>query len=148
MKKKKFEIETEVSKLIYSDDKIKISKSDTNYFFELSNGITGDIAEAVAMLMKTTPDISKVWNIEIYGDIEIDPEKALYWLTGGSKEWDGLEHYKKPWCDCYIDFQMEFGTTVVSIVEKSRNLGDIKKMFIKYLNLPTLYEFALSKSYI
>lgn len=147
MKRKRFEIETEISKLIFSDEKIKISKIDDSYFFELPNGITGDIAEAVSMMM-TIPDENKIWNININGDIEIDPEKSLYWLTGGSKEWDGLEHYKKPWCDCYIEFQKEFGTTIVSIVQKANNLGDIKKMFIKYLDLPTLYEFALSKSYI
>jgi len=147
MKRKRFEIETEISKLIFSDEKIKVSKNNDSYFFELPNGITGDIAEAVSMMM-TIPDENKIWNININGDIEIDPEKSLYWLTGGSKEWDGLEHYKKPWCDCYIEFQKEFGTTIVSIVKKANNLGDIKKMFIKYLDLSTLYEFALSKSYI
>ena len=55
-----------------------------------------------------------------------------------------LENYKRPWCDCYIDFQEEFGIAEVSMVEKSKTLGEIRRNFIKYLNLPTIYEFALS----
>jgi hypothetical protein len=39
----------------------------------------------------------------------ITPERSLFWLTGGDKEWRTMEYYNTPWCDCYLDFQTEFG---------------------------------------
>jgi hypothetical protein len=38
----------------------------------------------------------------------ITPERSLFWLTGGDKEWRTMEYYNTPWCDCYLD-QTEFG---------------------------------------
>jgi hypothetical protein len=75
----------------------------------------------------------------------ITPEKSLYWLSGGYKEWKSLEHYNRPWCDCYLDFQEEFGLLVISIIKRSKTLEDMRKHFIEYLNLPVLYDFALSR---
>ena len=77
MKRKKLLIESEISELVFSDEKIKISKNGEKYFFELSNGITSDIAEAVSMIMKVCDNKSEVWNIEINDYIECDPEKCL-----------------------------------------------------------------------
>ncbi len=148
MKRKKLSIETETSKLIFSDEKIKISKNEENYFFELPNGITTDIAEAVSMMMKTLTYEDKIWNLSINNETNCDPEKSLYWLTGGTCEWETLDNYKKPWCECYLDFQKEFGTTIVNIIGKAKRLSDIRDSFNKYLDLPTLYDFALSKSII
>jgi hypothetical protein len=54
---------------------------------------------------------NQIWNIEI-GEIStenITPERSLFWLTGGDKEWRTMEYYNTPWCDCYLDFQTEFG---------------------------------------
>lgn len=148
MKRKKLSIETETSKLIFSDEKIKISKNEENYFFELPNGITTDIAEAVSMMMKTLTYEDKIWNLSINNETNCDPEKSLYWLTGGTCEWETLDNYKKPWCECYLDFQKEFGTTIVNIIGKAKRLSDIRDSFNRYLDLPTLYDFALSKSII
>jgi hypothetical protein len=82
----------------------------------------------------------------IYEDIT--PEKSLYWLSGGNNEWNSLKNYNKSWCDCYLDFQEEFGFLIVNIVKKSKTLLDIRNAFVKYLNLPTLYNFAISKNMI
>lgn len=148
MKRKKLLVETEMSELIFSDEKIKISKNGEKYFFELSNGITSDIAEAVSMIMKVCDNKSEVWDIEIENYIECEPEKSLYWLTGGRQEWNSLENYNRPWCDCYLEFQEEFGITIIGIIKKSKKLSDIRDCFNKYLNLPILYDFALSKSFV
>jgi hypothetical protein len=48
------------------------------------------------------------WNGEISTE-NITPERSLFWLTGGDKEWRTMEYYNTPWCDCYLDFQTEFG---------------------------------------
>jgi hypothetical protein len=74
--------------------------------------------------------------------------KSLFWLTGGPNEWKSLDNYKKPWCDCYLDFQEEYGITIITLVEDSNTLGEIRDNFNKHLNLPTLYEFALSKKIV
>lgn len=148
MRRKKSSIEKENSKLIFSDEYIKISRNEKNYFFELPNGITTDIAEAVSMMMKTLPNKDKIWDLSIENETNCDPEKSLYWLTGGTCEWETLNNYRKPWCVCCLDFQKEFGTTIVNIVEKAKRLSDIRDSFNRYLDLPTLYDFALSKSII
>jgi hypothetical protein len=81
-------------------------------------------------------------------NLDIDPEKSLFWLTGGYKEWRSLEYYNRPWADCYIEFQEEFGFIVYNAVKRSRKLNDIKKAYLKYLNLPILYDFAISKNLV
>jgi hypothetical protein len=89
------------------------------------------------------------WRKELPSDfIEVDPKKCLYWLTGGDSEWISLQNYNKPWSQCMLDFQEEFGFIVVSIIEKSKTYGDIRNRFLQFLNLPTLYEFALSQDLV
>ena len=148
MKKKRLFTESEISNLVFSDEKIKISKNGEEYFFEIGNEITSDVAEGVSIMMKLCDTKSEAWNLEIINQSEITPEKSLFWLTGGHTEWKSLENYNRPWCDCYLEFQEEFGFLVVNLVKKSKTLLDVRNSFVKYLNLPTLYDFAVSKSYI
>jgi hypothetical protein len=148
MKKKRLFTESEISNLVFSDEKIKISKNGEEYFFEIGNEITSDVAEGVSIMMKLCDTKSEAWNLEIINQSEITPEKSLFWLTGGHTEWKSLENYNRPWCDCYLDFQEEFGILIINIIKRSKSLKDIKDGFNRYLNLPTLYDFAVSKSYI
>ena len=76
------------------------------------------------------------------------PEKSLYWLSGGEKEWNSLNNYKYSWSNCYSEFQEEFGILIIDIVKKSKTLLDIRNSFVKYLNLPILYNFAISKNIV
>jgi hypothetical protein len=148
MRKKKVAIKAQD---FYNDNIVRISKEQNEYFFEIGKELTTDIAEAVSMLMRQKEMLnSPFWDLEI-NDIlyyEISPEKSLFWLTGGHLEWGTLEHYNKPWCDCYLDFQEEFGTIIVNIVKRSKKLKDIRDGFIKYLNLPLLYDFAIKKNIV
>lgn len=133
--------------LVFGSNVVKITKEPTNeLFFEIRNEVTTDLAEAVSIMMKL--DIKDVWNIEVDHNTAIDPEKCLYWLSGGNKEWSLLEHYNKPWVECYLDFQEEFGFMVIEIIKRSKTLRDIRNGFNKYLNLPTLYDFAISKGHV
>lgn len=150
MRKKKTLLERIGTKVIYNDNKIKISREGNEWFFEIGKELTTDLAEAVSILIRKYDKTNPIWNIELR-EIDIDsitPEKSLYWLTGGDAEWKSLEHYNTPWCDCYLDFQEEFGFLIVNIIKRSKNLDDIRKYFLEYLNLPTLYEFALSKNLV
>lgn len=151
MKRKKVLLDERIgNKMIYSNDTIKISKEGNEWFFEIGSELTTDIAEAVSILMRKCDKNDKVWNIQIK-DIntnEITPSKSLFWLSGGPNEWKTLDNYKTPWCDCYIDFQEEYGITVITLVEDSNTLGEIRDSFNKNLNLPTLYEFALSRKIV
>jgi hypothetical protein len=138
---------TENNILVFKSNVVRITKESKNdLFFEIKNVITTDLAEAVAIMMMA--DVNDVWDIEIESSNEIDTEKCLYWLTGGNKEWSLLEHYNTPWVNCYGEFQEEFGNKVEEIVIKSKKLSDIKFGFKKYLNLPILYDFALSKGLV
>lgn len=148
MKKKKVLVKN-VGDLILTDSFVRVTKFDNQYFFEIGKEITSDLGEAVAILMRNKTEDNSIWELEISDmNLDIDPEKSLFWLTGGYKEWRSLEYYNRPWVDCYIEFQEEFGFIVYNAVKRARKLNDIKKAYLKYLNLPILYDFAISKNLI
>jgi hypothetical protein len=76
----------------------------------------------------------------------IDTRNCLYWLSGGDDEWNKRQFYKRPWNECDLLFQEEFGVIVLVILKKSKTLGDIKSGFLKFLNLPVFYEYSLGKN--
>lgn len=151
MKKRKATLKELKVNQILNHEVLKVTKEADVYFFEIGNETTCDLAEAVAILMRKADWNDNIWNTEIDKEINVEdltPEKALFWLTGGYSEWRTLNNYAKPWCDCYLDFQEEFGFIIVNIVKKSKTLLDIRNGFVKYLNLPTLYNFAISREMI
>ena len=148
MKKRKLAIK-ELSEVVFSDEKIKINKQKENFIFEIGKETTTDLAEGVAIMMKILDNNHEIWNFEFEIDEEkIIPEKSLYWLTGGHTEWKQLEHYEKTWYDCYLIFQEEFGISIMNIIKKSKKLKDIREEFKRCLNLPIIYDFALSQNLI
>ena len=119
MKKRKELLDRDLSGVINIKDKAIFSKDNDEWFFEVGKEITSDIAEAVVILMRDFTWNHPIWETEV-GKIKIEnitPEKSLFWLTGGYKEWRSLEHYNRPWCDCYLDFQEEFGFLIINIVK-------------------------------
>ena len=150
MKKRKDLLEKIGTKTIFTDKTRKISIEGNKWFFEIGKELTTDIAEAVSLLIRECDGNDQVWEVEIkeINTEDITPEKSLYWLTGGYKEWKSLENYNRPWCDCYLEFQEEFGFTILNMVNRSKTLGDIREYFIENLNLPVLYDFALSKNLV
>lgn len=151
MKRKRVTLKNERVNEILNQNNFRITKEGDDYFFEIGNETTCDMAEAVAILMRKVDWNNSVWNLEVDKKLAYDkltPEKALFWLTGGYAEWRTLNHYNRPWCDCYLDFQEEFGFIILNIVKKSKKLSDIRDGFIKYLNLPVLYNFAISRDMV
>lgn len=134
--------------LIYNGKSVIITKENQELFFEIQNNITTDLAEAVSIMMKFDIKDDDVWKIEIENAKNIDPEKTLYWLSGGDKEWLTMENYNSPWINCHTDFCEKYSKIVIESVNNSKTLGDIRDKFSKQLNLPTLYNFALSKGFI
>lgn len=135
--------------LVYNGKLVTITKEkNQELFFEIKDNVTTDLAEAVSIMMKLDVKEQDVWNIEIQSIKDINPEKALYWLSGGDVEWLTMEHYSTSWINCYSDFCEKYSKTIIEIVESSKSLGDIKDKFNRYLNLPTLYNFALSKGFV
>jgi hypothetical protein len=147
MKRKKLLVDTDLSEILYSDEKLKIIKLEKTTIFEIGSYTTTDLAEAVCLMMSKLDNNHRIWKSIITPNLEdISPERSLYWLSGGRTEWNSLENYKKPWSECYLDFQEEFGIVIINIIKKAKSLKDIKDSFMKYLNLPILYDFAMSKS--
>lgn len=144
MKRKKVECINSIK--IWDDRLIKIEKEDDgNYYFEVNGEITTDVSEAVSILMRVKSKWNDpIWNLNTYDfDIyNIKPAKTLYWLTGGDDEW-GKENYKKNWAESFHIFEDEYNETIINIIRKSKTLKDIRDGFLKKLNLPKLYEFAL-----
>jgi hypothetical protein len=133
---------------VWNSEMIKIGQDFNGYYFEIGTEVTNDLAEAVAILMRLKSKWNdQIWNLEI-SEIDyynIEPSKCLYWLSGGDKEWTNDENYKKYWHEVQLDFQEEFGIIIISILKKSKTLKDIRTGFLKYLNLATLYNFAIEK---
>jgi hypothetical protein len=131
---------------------VNISKgTDECFFFEIGDTITTDICESVALMMRMGVTDSNIWNMDITKIKNLDsydPRRCLYWLSGGDGEWIKREFYKRPWNECDLLFEEEFGFIVHMIVNKSKTLRDIKMGFMKFLNLPVFYEFCLSKNLI
>jgi len=151
MKRKKSLLREEISEIVFSSDRLMINKSGNINFFEIGEQITTDIAEAVSMMIIKGVDMNDpIWKVEIkdYDFNNIIPERSLFWLTGGYKEWDNMINYNRPWSDCYLDFQEEFGFLVINGVKRHKRLKDIRDYFLRYLNLPVLYDFAVSKNFI
>lgn len=153
MKRKRvaFEVKKQEANEILNQKELRVTKEGNEYFFEIGPEMTSDLAEAVSILMRKSDWNDPIWNTAIDKKMiyeNITPEKALYWLSGGYKEWNSLDHYNQPWCDCYLEFQEEFGFLIVNIVKKSKTLLDIRDGFMKYLNLPTLYNFAISRNMV
>ena len=150
MKRKRIVLEEERAKEILNQNVIRVKKESGDYFFEIGKESTSDIAEGVSILMRKTEWNDPIWNTEIDKIIyeDITPEKALFWLTGGYAEWRTLNHYNRPWCDSYLEFQEEFGFLIINIIKKSKKLSDVREGFVKYLNLPILYNFAISRDMV
>jgi hypothetical protein len=133
---------------VWDSELIKISNDYNGYYFEIGVDLTTDLAEAVSMMMKLKSKWNdEVWNTKLH-EIDyynIEPSKCLYWLTGGDKEWQDGDNYNKAWYESQLEFQEEFGVIVISILKKSKTLKDIRTGFLKHLNLPTLYNFAIEK---
>lgn len=150
MRRKKELANKELSEMIYVSDKVVITKDSGEWFFEVGKEITSDVGEAVVILMRNFSWDHPIWESDLV-DVKIEditPEKSLFWLTGGYKEWRSLEHYNRPWCDCYLDFQEEFGFLIISIIKKSKTMKDVRDGFVRYLNLPVLYDFAVGKDFV
>ena len=150
MRRKKDLLSKELSEMIYVNDKVVISKDNGEWFFEVGREITCDIGEAVVMLMRNFSWDHPIWETDLV-NVKIEnltPEKSLFWLTGGYREWRTLEHYNRPWCDCYLDFQEEFGFLIINIIKKAKTMKDVRDGFVRYLSLPVLYDFAISKDFI
>ena len=150
MKRRKLALKSVGKNDVYNNGIVRVTKEEGTYFFEIGNELTSDVAEAVALLMRKVDWNDSIWDMELEGirTDEITPEKPLFWLTGGYSEWRTLENYNKPWCDCYLDFQEEFGILIINIIKKSKSFKEIRDNFNKYLNLPILYNFAVSKDMI
>lgn len=147
MKRKDIAFEKEQEN--FNQNEVIIAKDGEEYFFEIGTETTTDLAEAVSILMRTVNWDDSIWKTEVTEEMKnVTPEKALYWLSGGKTEWNNLNHYKNPWCEYYLDFQEEFGFLIVNIVNRSKILLDIREEFNKYLNLPIIYNYALSKNMI
>ena len=106
------ETEKKQEKEIFNQRVLAVTKEGNEYFFEIGTETTTDVAEAVSILMRTVDWNDPIWKTMIDKKMiyeNITPEKSLYWVSGRNKEWNSLDHYIRPWSDCYLEFQDEFG---------------------------------------
>lgn len=149
--KRKSQFKENSTKLLNKSTDLKVSKiSKDETLFEFGEIITTDLAEGIAIMLINKDFINhKIWKTKITENIEkIEPRRALYWLSGGDREWLTLENYNQNWIECGWDFQERFGLTLMDILKKSNTYEDIRNGFIKKLNLSLLYDFALSKKLV
>ena len=137
------------NEILNQEEILKITKKDDVYLFEIDGESTSDVAEAVSILMSKVDWNDQIWNIQINDkNKKISPVKSLFWLSGGYTEWSKLYNYTTTWSECHSDFQNEFGSLIIYIVGISNTLLDVRNGFMKYLSLPVLYDFAISKNLV
>lgn len=137
--KVKFEIKNPGQLLIQKE-------TNGQYYYEIGDEITIDIAEAVSITMLKDHKQDTIWDLPMIYDRNISPIKSLYWLTGGHKEWRTLTNYKEGWSKMGHIFVDKWGDKITQIVQKSKKLGDIRKSFNKDCNFLDIYEFSLKNS--
>ena len=158
-RKKRVIIDNEKGKVLYENKTkdVVIYGDNGRLYFESTNPVleeefkSYDCAEGVAALMrlKTVFEDDKFWQLKVGNSrYDVAPGKALYWLSGGNREWLSNETYSYEWLEVHSIFEHKFRDVVYEIVENAETLQDIKEEFMKQLNLPVLYEFALSNDLI
>jgi hypothetical protein len=158
-RKKRVIIDNEKGSIVYESEMkdVVVFNDNGRLYFESSNPILGedfksyDCAEGVAALMKlrTVFDDEKFWNLKVGNSkYDVSSERALYWLSGGNREWKQNDTYAYEWVEVHSIFEHKFRDIVYEIVENAETLKDIKEGFLVNLNLPVLYEFALGNDLI
>ena len=105
MKKKKvITKERDASIVIYGSDRIRVSKElNGELFFEIENELTSDLSEAIAIIINKGIIDGNFWKTTFNINMSnISPDKTLYWLSGGDREWITRTNYSKSWSDVYL----------------------------------------------
>ena len=158
-RKKRVIIDNNKGTLLYEskDKDLSIFNDSGRLYFESTNPLleedfkSYDCAESVAALMRlrSVSDDEKLWKMEVGNNkYDVSPSRALYWLSGGNREWESKETYAYEWTEVHSIFEHKFRDLVYEIVENAETLNDIREGFMKKLNLPVLYEFALNNDLI
>ena len=126
----------------------RVYNVDGEAIFEVGGDVTPDLAEAVALAMRDRVG-GEFWDLRT-ADLgrTVSPERCLYWLSGGDKEWSPLEHYLHPWFTCCGDFCAKWGRDVADIVDKSATLGEVRDGFRDRLNLHVIYDWCVGRGHI
>jgi hypothetical protein len=134
--------------MVHDSPRVKVHSLGDTLIFEVDEDVTQDVAEAVSMIMHNRIEGS-FWSIPTDGLAElVDPERALYWLSGGDREWSLLEHYSQPWPSCSQDFRDKWSETVTRIVMQSKTLADIRAGFRRELTLHRIYDWCISRGLV
>jgi hypothetical protein len=143
--------------LLYEKNSTKISKETNGILYcefihtDLKTPfVSVDVLEITTALMKIKEyrEDKSIWNIKIKNKWNTSAEKALYWLSGGDKEWLINKNYIFSWSEVYHIFLNEYGEVVNNILEKSQTLGELKNNFEKYISLQKIYEFSIDNNLI
>lgn len=147
MKRRKFLLEKEEK--VFSNKYLNITNIGNQIIFEMQQHTTTDLAEIVAIMMKNNINDEEFWKLPTSQfDKNIQPDKSIYWLSGGDSEWILLDNYSDTWYNCCNDFCNKWQNLVINSVQNSTTLGDIRKNFTEKLNLLTIYDWAISKGFV
>ncbi len=150
MKRKKVECDNQIMDNIILNDVSVFFGKENLIVFEIGNEVASDISEFIAILTKNIKYDNEIWNTVIDKKLlnNISTVKTLYWLSGGDVEWNNGNHYNRPWSIYNVYFYKKYNRLVKNILKKSKTYGDVRDYFNEYLNLPILYDFALSQNMI
>lgn len=152
VKKTKEERTLDLAKIVYDNDRVNVAIHQEKLCFHISyrelreQVLTFDVAEAVAAMMRIPKLLlnKDIWQIKLSPkDKEIQPLKALYWLSG-AEEWNTFDNYNVTWSKASTLLENNFGNKMKNCIKKCQNLNDIKEALEKEFNLSTIYEYALS----
>lgn len=146
MKRRKSVVEFE--RAIWQSDRVCVyDLDDQGLIYEVDGEATLDPAEAAAMMIHRR--IDGPWHIPVGGSAgQVVPERCLYWLSGGDREWSLLEHYSCPWSACCPEFCERWGGEVSRVAAGSATLGDLRDGLRSAVGLHLLYDWAISRGFV
>lgn len=83
----------------------------------------------------------------------VKPEEALYWLTGGNKEWKFGDAFNVSWDKVADEVTAKFGHVVTDMVKDSNTLGELMDKMASEsglygLDMMDFYQFMSDEGYV
>lgn len=131
-----------------------ISLESLNYYVILDDTFaTHNPLEFVAYLLrnhKVDGPTNSAWDFSITSD-DWDRSyfpSAIYWLSGGDREWIYGRYYTKEWAEVRDFYCNYFSPLFYDSLHNVETLGDVLSIFREKFNLALFYEFGLAYSMI
>jgi hypothetical protein len=110
---------------------------------------TLDPVEAVAALLRwpAVENVARLWDIPLAEAhvTHFDAAAAVYWLSGGDREWLHGSHYTVKWRAVRDELEQAYAPRLARALADCYTLGDVRAALLAEFSLLDFYERMLSR---